>query len=444
MKRAFAAVATIILTVLATSTPPHAQPAGGAAERSAPLRLQVAERVPSPLPPSVFKARRERLMKQLGPGVAVLYGKGGDDDAGFKSDPNFYYLTGVDEEGAILVLAPGERVYREALFLKSVDSEAERWTGIRGLIGDSLRAALGFELVARAGALDGVLLRDLAHAPVLHMIAPAVAPGAPLPPESDLYSKLQARIPGLAVKNAQGAIAAMRQVKSDEELALMEKAIANTIAAQHAAALAIRPAAEENWVGGVIDLEYRRGGSVRAAFPSIVGSGLNSCVLHYPSHSHTIAAGSLVVVDIGAEYDHYAADITRTYPADGRWTPEQRAVYELVLKVQNACIDMVKPGVFYEDIHRHAEQMFREAGYRDDFIHGLGHWVGLDVHDAGDRGRALEPGMVLTIEPGVYLLAKRLGVRIEDDVLVTKSGHRLLTGALPRDPDAIERMMRAQ
>jgi Xaa-Pro aminopeptidase len=403
---------------------------------------QPIEKVAPPLSASVFKARRERLMKQLGPGVAVLYSKGTEDRDGFQSDPNFFYLTGVDEADAVLVLAPGERVYREYLFLRSLDPEAERWTGVRGGIGDSLKTALGFEQVLRGGSLNGVLARTLSHQPILHHIAPAVSAGAPSSPESELYSKLQARIPGLSVKNQQGAIAAMRLIKGPEELAFMEKAIANTIAAQHAAARAIRPGVEENWVAGLIDLEYRRGGSVRPAFPSIVGSGPNSCVLHYPTHDHTIAPGSLVVVDIGAEVGRYAADITRTYPADGRFTAEQRRLYQLVLKVQQACIDLVKPGAYYEDIHRKAEELFRAEGLRDDFIHGLGHWVGLEVHDAGDRAHVLEPGMVLTIEPGIYIAARQIGIRIEDEVLVTKTGRRLLTEALPRDPDAIERMMR--
>jgi Xaa-Pro aminopeptidase len=402
---------------------------------------QPAEKVPEPLAPSVFKARRERLMKQLGPGVAVLYSKGEEDRDGFKSDPSFYYLTGVDDPEAVLVLAPGERLYREFLFLRSLDPEAERWTGARAGIGDSLRNALGFSQVLRLSSLNGVLRRTLSHHPVLHHIAPAAAASAALSPESELYSKLQARTPGVSVKNQQGLIAAMRMVKGPEELALMEKAIATTIAAHRAAARGIRGGVEENWVAGLIDLEYRRGGSTRPAFPSIVGSGANSCILHYPEHSRTIPAGSLVVVDIGAEHDHYAADITRTYPADGRFTPEQREIYELVLKVQQACIDMVRPGVYYEDIHRKAEDMFRAAGYRDDFIHGLGHGVGLEIHDVEDRGKPLEAGMVLTIEPGLYLRNRQIGVRIEDEVLVTKSGHRVLTSALPRDPDTIENMM---
>jgi Xaa-Pro aminopeptidase len=405
---------------------------------------QPFEKVPAPLPPAVFKARRDRLAKQLGPGVAVLYSRGEELPDGFRSDPNFYYLTGVDEEGAVLVLAPGERIYREFLFLRSIDPEAERWVGPRPTLGDSLRDALGFENVLRASALNGTLARLVSHHPTLHLIAPPAALSAPVTPEQELYSKITARHPGASVKNAQSAITAMRHVKDAHELRLMEKAIANTIAAHRVAARAIEPGVEENWIAGLIDLEYKRGGSTRAAFPSIVGSGPNSCVLHYPQHDRTIAPGGLVVVDIGADYDHYAADITRTYPANGRFTPRQREVYELVWRVQQACIAMVKPGAFYEDIHRRAEQMFRDAGYRDDFLHGLGHWVGLDVHDVGDRGRALEPGMVLTIEPGLYLAREGLGVRIEDEVLVTKTGCRVLTDALPRDADSIERMMRSE
>jgi Xaa-Pro aminopeptidase len=149
-----------------------------------------------------------------------------------------------------------------------------------------------------------------------------------------------------------------------------------------------------------------------------------------------------VVVDIGAEVDHYAADVTRTYPADGKFSSEQRKIYELVLRVQNECIAMIKPGVYYEDVHRHAEEMFRAAGYRDAFLHALGHGVGLEVHDVFDTGEPMKAGMVVTVEPGLYLANRGFGVRIEDEVLVTSNGHRLLTEKLPREPDAIERMMR--
>jgi len=405
------------------------------------LDLHAAAKVPDSPPTSVFAARRQKLMDMIGPGVAVLYARGEEDRDGFKSDADFYYLTGIDEEGAILVLAPGERKAKEFLFLRALDPESDRWMGVRGMIGDSLRTALGFDRIYRTSSLDRLAMGALQENPVLHSIAPAVSPSAPASEESELYGKLQARIPGVTSRNHQLAIAEMRQVKEPLEIERMEKAIANTIAAQRAAARAIRPGVEENWVTGLIDLEYKRGGSTRPAFPSIVGSGINSCILHYPEHDHTIAEGSLVVVDIGAEYEHYAADITRTYPASGRFSPEQRAIYDLVLKVQKACIQMVKPGAYYEDIHDAAVTMFRDAGYRDDFIHGLGHWVGLEVHDAGNYRLKLAPGMVLTIEPGLYLADRQLGVRIEDMVLVTRTGCRVLTEALPREADAIEAMM---
>jgi Xaa-Pro aminopeptidase len=199
---------------------------------------------------------------------------------------------------------------------------------------------------------------------------------------------------------------------------------------------------EENWVAGLIDLEFKRGGAVRPGFASIVGSGINSTILHYPKHDQTIAPGSLVVVDIGSDYGHYSADITRTYPADGHFTPEQRRVYDVVLRAQETCMSLVRPGVYFEDLQRKAEEIIRAAGYRDYFIHGLGHFVGLDVHDAGLYAKPLRAGMVITIEPGIYISDKALGIRIEDELLVTPNGYRLLTGALPRDPEAVEAMMR--
>jgi Xaa-Pro aminopeptidase len=208
------------------------------------------------------------------------------------------------------------------------------------------------------------------------------------------------------------------------------------------AARAIRPGVEENWIAGLVDLEFKRGGAVRPAFPPIVGSGRSSTILHYPEHSEVISAGSLVLVDIGSDYGRYAADITRTYPADGHFTPEQRKVYETVLRAHEACIAMIKPGVYIEDLQRKAEGVIREAGYRDYFIHGVSHFLGLDVHDDGLYGKPLRAGMVITVEPGVYIPEKAFGVRIEDDVLVTATGCRVLTSALPRDPDSVEAMMK--
>jgi Xaa-Pro aminopeptidase len=234
----------------------------------------------------------------------------------------------------------------------------------------------------------------------------------------------------------------MRSVKEPRELERMQQAIESTIAAHHAAAKAIAPGVEENWVESVIMTEYKKRGSVRPAFPSIVGSGANSTILHYPDHDETIADGTLVVVDIGADYGRYAADVTRTYPANGKFTKRQREVYEIVLSAQQGCIDMLRPGVYLEDLQQKAEEILGQAGFADYFIHGIGHYVGLDVHDAGLRYQPLEEGMVITIEPGVYIPEESLGVRIEDELLVTADGAELLTADLPRSVPEIEAMMR--
>ena len=343
----------------------------------------------------------------------------------------------------MLVLSPEERVYKERLFLKPRNPDEERWTGVRPDISDSLRRETGIESISRTTYLGGAMIGLLRTTKTLQLISAPGSPDDAESPEMALYGKLSSRLPGVSIKDRTDLLPAMRSVKEPRELDFMERAIAATVNAHHVAARSIRPGVEENWVAGLIDLEFKRAGAVRPGFPSIVGSGANSTILHYPEHDRTIAAGSLVVVDIGSDYGRYSADVTRTYPADGRFTPEQRKIYEVVLRAQQACIDMVRPGVYMEDLQRKAEEIIRAAGYRDYFIHGLGHFVGLDVHDSGLYKKPLAAGMVITVEPGIYIPEKTLGVRIEDEVLVTSNGNRLLTAQLPRDPDAIERMMRA-
>ena len=392
--------------------------------------------------PEVYRERREKLMKRLGDGVAVLYSRGEEDRDGFVQDSDFHYLTGVDDPGAVLVLSPSERVYKEWLFLKPRDQDDERWHGERADIGDALRKATGFERILRTTALNARLVALLRNTRTLHQIHQPDLGGSA--PEKELYGKLQGAIPEVSVRNRTDLLPYLRSVKEPRELAYMERAVAATQSAHRAAARAIRPNVQENWVEGLVGLEFKRAGAVRPAFSSIVGSGRNSTVLHYPKHDQAIAPGSLVVVDIGADYGHYAADITRTYPADGAFSPEQRAIYEVVLRAQQAAMDMIRPGVYYEDLNRKAEQVIAEAGYRDYFIHGLGHFVGLDVHDAGLYSKPLEAGMVITVEPGIYIPHKALGVRIEDEVLVTPKGYRLLSAGVPRDADGVERLMRGQ
>lgn len=395
-----------------------------------------------PFAPAVYQERRRKLMAELGGGVAVLYARGKEDRDGYRQDGDFYYLTGLDEEGAALVLSPEERTYKETLFLKPRDPEAERWVGERAGLGEALRKETGFEKIRRTGSLESTLVGLVRRARTLQMINQPGPLDGPAPPEKELYGKLMGRVPELSLKDRSELLPAMRALKEPRELAHMERAVAATVAAHRAAARAIRPGVEENWVEALIALEFKKGGALRPAFPSIVGAGENSTILHYPNHERRIQPGALVVVDIGSDFGHYAADITRTYPASGRFTPEQLKVYETVLRAQNAALALIKPGVYFEDLQKKAEEVIREAGYGDYFIHGLGHFVGLDVHDAGLYHRPLQPGMVVTVEPGVYIPERELGVRIEDEVLVTPEGYRLLTGDLPREALAVEAMMR--
>lgn len=429
-----ARVRVAVVMALVLSLALDAAPSSAAAPGTSPAPIPPAK----PFPPEVFKARRAKLLKALGGGVAVLHARGEEDADGFRQDADFYYLTGINEAGAVLVLTPGERTYKEWLFLAPRDPDEERWAGVRPSIGDSLRQATGIERIQRSSGLQSFLMRLVQGGGPLHMIGNPGRLDGPPAPEMELYGKLTARLPGLSIKDRTDLLPALRSVKEPRELERIEKAIEATVGAHRVAARAIRPGVEENWIAGLVDLEFKRGGAVRPAFPPIVGSGRNSTILHYPEHSETIAAGSLIVVDIGSDYGRYAADVTRTYPADGKFTDEQRRVYDVVLRAQQACIDMIKPGVYFEDLQRKAEEVIRAAGYRDYFIHGLGHFVGLDVHDAGLYRKPLQAGMVLTIEPGVYIPEKSLGVRIEDDVLVTEAGCRVLSESIPRTIEAVE------
>ena len=246
----------------------------------------------------------------------------------------------------------------------------------------------------------------------------------------------------------------LRKVKSPAEVALLRKAIGVTADAHAAAIRTIGPGVPEYKVEGVILGAFISGGGMRAGFPSIVGSGLNSTVLHYNANRRTMQSGDMVVVDIGAEYAYYTADITRTYPVSGKFTPRQREVYQLVLDCQSACAAEFKVGkstLQGQNAFAHAYMARSPLRAKDErgvehtmdhfFIHGLGHYLGMDVHDVGETGKACEPGEVFTIEPGIYIPSEGFGVRIEDDYLVTKDGLEKLSKDIPCEVGDIERLM---
>lgn len=390
--------------------------------------------------PSVYRARRAALMSQMQEGVAVVYAEGEEDGDGYRQSSDFYYLTGVHEQGAILVLAPKERTYREFLLLANRDPEAERWTGEREALGAVLRQKYGFEKIFRANRLTTLVLDLVERSPVMWQVMRPRA-GAAKAADMELYGKISSALSGASTKPMTQAIARMRSRHSPAEIALMQRAVRISEEGFRAAVLEIHPQSTEGRVEAEAERVFKSLGARRPAYPSIVGSGPNSTILHYPRSERTMQDGELILMDMSAEFAHYASDITRTFPVNGRFTPDQRKIYELVLKAQKAAFEKLRPGVYMEDLEATARKVIEDAGYGDYFIHGLGHFVGLDVHDAGVYLEPLTPGMVITLEPGIYLADRKFGVRIEDDVLVTETGAKFLSDGLPRDPDAIEKWM---
>jgi Xaa-Pro aminopeptidase len=247
-------------------------------------------------------------------------------------------------------------------------------------------------------------------------------------------------------------LAELRVVKDSVELARLRRAIDITAEAQREAMKAIRPGMFEYQLEAVVEYVFHSLGAERVGYPSIVGSGPNSVILHHDKNRRRMEEGDLVVVDVGAEYGYYTADVTRTFPVSGKFTERQRAIYELVLAAQKTVIDSIGPGIRVAQLEQLARRYMKEHsdGLCGDatcdryFRHGLGHWIGMDVHDVGGYGRLLEPGMVLTIEPGIYLADESLGVRIEDDVLVTGDGHEVLSAHAPKGVEEIEALMKEE
>ena len=400
----------------------------------------------SPFPPEVYRERRQRLMAQMKSGVAIVQAARSIDQAApvATQDSDFSYLTGIqDEAGAALVLAPTERTHREFLFLASRDPEVERYEGVRLALNQSLRERTGVERLGRTNRLGRTVVDLASRSGELHYFGPLADPESPVPPVLDLYGKVAARVPGTRIVNSHNLLRRMRTVKEPRELDLIRRAIAATERGLRAGIRAARPGMREFELRTIIEAEFRAAGARGLAFPSVVGTGPNSAVLHYTGSDAVIRAGDIVLCDVGAAVGGYAADITRTFPVDGRFTAEQRKVYDVVLKAQESALATLRAGAVYEDVQERARDTIRAAGHIDDFWHGLGHFVGLEVHDAGDYSAPLPAGAVVTVEPGIYLPERGFGIRIEDDYLVTDRGFEHLSDGVPRRAEEIEALRRS-
>lgn len=389
------------------------------------------------LPPTTYRQRRERVMNALD-GCITVVGSQGETSGiteDFRQDADFFWLTGINEPHGYLVLAPKARYYKSTLFLKPRDPEAERWTGPRDPISPALLEKYGVDRVRRGSPEAALLALGVEHSCVAIIVPATLAKEER--EDAELAARLGARL-GLKIVYRRDLLAGLREAHDAEELARMERAIAITRQGHDTAAHATVAGVSERDVQTQIEYTFFANGATGLSYPSIVGSGPNGAVLHWDQNSRILADGDLVVIDAAAEYGRYAADVTRTYPVSGHFTAEQAEVYRGVYQAQEDIFAAIKPGVSMADLQHVAEQSLRRAGHLADFIHGFGHFVGLDVHDAGDYEKPLVPGAVITVEPGVYLPQQRFGVRIEDEVLITEHGYRLLTSDIPRKLEDVE------
>ena len=429
---------------------------------------QALERQPS----SDYHARREKLAVKLGGGVALIFAppeaEGPNDVYGYRPDNNFYYLTGWPGPGAALLVASAAkakdgnpaRKYSETLFLPKRNYSQEQWTGPK--LGPDDPKAAQLTGVDRVESLDNLReeLVKLApvHGPKIYADIPA---GDQLSNSSvpiEWLKNANSFAVGTSYEDIRPLLASLRTVKDAGEIELVRKATNASVAAQFAAIHAIKPGVTEREISSLLQYEWGKRGCERPAYAPIVGSGFNSTVLHYSDDLATMQSGDVVVMDAAGEYSLYASDITRTMPVNGKFTARQREIYEIVLGAQKAGMAAFQSGkshlrkgqsdslfdAAYDYINTHGKDLHGEPLGKY-FIHGLGHYVGLAVHDDGDYDVPLASGMVFTIEPGIYIPEEKIGVRIEDMYYVDNDGKLIrLTESLPQDPNEIEKLMSGQ
>jgi Xaa-Pro aminopeptidase len=413
-------------------------------------------------PLSVFAGRRARLVAAVNAPI-VLFGYTGHEEANpsyvFMQEENFYYLTGHNEEGAALLLVPesaeqkGWSGAREILYLPPRDLAEEQWNGPRmGPDDPGIQEKTGFARVETFAKLRDALAALAKNYPEIYTELPG--PHDEGYPHAANWSKwVKDAAPQASLKDVSSAVGTLRAIKSPGELALMQKAIDPSIDAHFEAMKMMRPGQYEYQVAAKMVEVHAYAGCETEAYSPIVGTGFNSTVLHYNKLDRRIEDGDIVLMDVAGQYSGYASDITRTIPANGKFSPRQREIYEIVLGAQNAAMEALKPGMTLggkdaTSLQKIAMDYIDSRGKDKEgrslgryFIHGLSHHVGLDVHDPSGPSRPLEAGMVITIEPGIYIPEENLGVRIEDDVLITPTGYKLLTARLPRSVDEIEKIM---
>ena len=425
---------------------------------------------------STYAARRQEFLKQMGDGIAIFPAaptsiRSQDVEYRYRQNNDLYYLTGFPEPESLCLLSPNHDKEQFILFVRPRDKEKETWTGKRFGV-EGAQEFFGVDAAYTIDQLDEVLPEHLLAAEKIYY---------GLGRDERLNTKIldfvnQGRLQRprsghgpVALIDPSDLLHEMRLFKTPQEIDLMRRAITASAAAHHAALHETRPGMHEYEIEALLEYHFRRNGAEGPAYPSIVASGANATILHYISNDQQMQAGDLLLIDAGSEYACYCSDVTRTFPVGREFSAPQKEIYSLVLTAQKHAIEMIRPGIGFDDVHQRAteilinglrdlgllsgstESILEKGDYRQFYMHRTSHWLGMDVHDVGkyrvgDESRTLEPGMVLTVEPGLYIAAdadvpaayQGIGVRIEDDVLVTANGHDVLTGAIPKEIDDIE------
>jgi Xaa-Pro aminopeptidase len=431
-----------------------------------------------------YQERREQLMAKIGTGTAIFKSAPvavmhNDVEYAFRQDSDFFYLTGFNEPEAVAVLAPHHEEHRFILFVQPKEREKEVWTGYRTGV-DAAKEKFGADEAYPIAELNEKLPKYLEKADRIyyHLGRDRTFNDTVLKHWQQLMAGYPKRGTGpMAIESTNPILHAMRQVKSPAELELMRQAVAISVEAHNHAREFTQPGRYEYEVQAELEHLFRRRGGMGPAYPSIVASGANSCVLHYIENNRQMQDNELLLIDAGCVYEYYNADITRTFPIGNRFTSEQKILYEIVLKAQLEAIAQVQPGNPYNLFHDTAvrvlveglmelgllagdiEEIIKEEKYKPFYMHRTGHWLGLDVHDAGvykhgENWQSLQPGHVVTVEPGLYIGPdikptegqpaiddrwRGIGIRIEDDVLVTAQGHEVLTAGVPKSVEEMER-----
>lgn len=404
----------------------------------------MARKAPS-IATSEYQKRREQVLKSLKDSVGIVFaGEGGGDLRGsWRPDASFEYLTGItDEPGAAVLFDPKNEVPSKqvVLFLKPLDPEVEKWDGARDFIDSKLVAKYGVQTIFRTGRIPLVMKAAAQKCRKLACLHAFANHTAPVSPDLAVFQQVSQRIPGVSIVDRTELLAKMRSVKSKAERECMKEAVRISAFGYDEVLRTMKPGMNEFDVQETLEHAYRANGSRGPAYNTIAGSGFNGTVLHYGANDQVMQDGDLIVIDSGADYRGYAADVTRTYPVNGRFTKRQKEIYSIVLKALEASIKKVKAGCTFQQIDKASRDIIKKAGYGDYFIHGIGHHLGVEVHDITPEG-PLKEGAVITIEPGIYIPEENLGVRIEDDIVVTKTGHINLSKSIPKTIKAIESAM---